>query len=116
MPHVGSCGGSSRSAEGKPARITTDLHPAYRRAIRWIIGRKAWHRTTQYLNNYTEQSHRGREAALLPDARLRELPVSVTLLCRLRCAETVFSESDIAAKLTSRSPSSDDSSSRAGVR
>ena len=46
-------------AEGKPARITTDLHPAYRRAIRWIIGRKAWHRTTQYLNNYTEQSHRG---------------------------------------------------------
>ena len=45
-------------AERKPARITTDLHPAYRRAIRWIIGRKAWHRTTQYLNNYTEQSHR----------------------------------------------------------
>ena len=44
--------------ERKPARITTDLHPAYRRAIRWIIGRKAWHRTTQYLNNYTEQSHR----------------------------------------------------------
>ncbi len=45
-------------AEGRPRRITTDLHPAYRRAIRWIIGRKAWHRTTQYLNNYTEQSHR----------------------------------------------------------
>ncbi len=44
--------------EGKPRRITTDLHPAYRRASRWIIGRKAWHRTTQYLNNYTEQSHR----------------------------------------------------------
>ena len=79
-------------AEGKPARITTDLHPAYRRAIRWIIGRKAWHRTTQYLNNYTEQSHRGvkQRYYLLPDARLRELPVSVTLLCRLRCAETVF--------------------------
>ena len=45
-------------AERKPARVTTDLHPAYRRAIRWIIGRKALHRTTQYLNNYTEQSHR----------------------------------------------------------
>ena len=43
----------------RPRRITTDLHPAYRRAIRWIIGRKARHRTTQYLNNYTEQSHRG---------------------------------------------------------
>ena len=41
----------------KPLRVTTDLHPAYRRAIRWIIGRKAAHRTTQYLNNYTEQSH-----------------------------------------------------------
>ena len=46
-------------ADGRPRRITTDLHPAYRRAIRWIIGRTAWHRTTQCLNNYTEQSHRG---------------------------------------------------------
>ena len=42
----------------KPLRVTTDQHPAYRRAIRWIIGRKALHRTTRYLNNYTEQSHR----------------------------------------------------------
>ena len=46
-------------AERKPFRVTTDKHPSYRRAIRWILGRKAWHRTTQYLNNYTEQSHRG---------------------------------------------------------
>ena len=45
-------------AERNPLRVTTDLHPAYRRAIRWIIGRKALHRTKQYLNNYTEQSHR----------------------------------------------------------
>ena len=45
-------------AERRPARVTTDLHPAYRKAIRWIIGRRAKHRTTQYLNNYTEQSHR----------------------------------------------------------
>ena len=42
----------------KPLRITTDKHPAYRKAIRWIIGRGALHRTAQYLNNYTEQSHR----------------------------------------------------------
>ena len=42
----------------EPARVTTDQHPAYRRAIRWIIGRKALHRTTQHLNNFTEQSHR----------------------------------------------------------
>ncbi len=27
--------------------------------IRWTIGGKARHRTTRYLNNYTEQSHRG---------------------------------------------------------
>ena len=26
--------------------------------IRWILGRKAQHRTAQYLKNYTEQSHR----------------------------------------------------------
>ncbi len=45
-------------AERKPERVTTDRHPAYRRAIRWIVGRKALHRTTQYLNNFTEQSHR----------------------------------------------------------
>ncbi len=44
---------------GRPERVTTDKHPSYRKAIRWIIGRKAVHRTDQYLNNYTEQSHRG---------------------------------------------------------
>ena len=43
----------------RPDRVTTDKHPSYRKAIRWIIGRKAVHRTDQYLNNYTEQSHRG---------------------------------------------------------
>ena len=42
----------------KPLRVTTDRHPAYRRAIRWILGRKVLHRKTRYLNNYTEQSHR----------------------------------------------------------
>ena len=46
------------AAGGKPLRVTTDQHPAYRRAIRWILGRKVLHRTTQYLNNYIEQSHR----------------------------------------------------------
>ncbi len=45
-------------AGGRPRRVTTDLHPAYRRAIRWILGRRVLHRTTQYLNNLTEQSHR----------------------------------------------------------
>ena len=45
-------------AERKPLRVTTDQHPAYRRSIRWILGRKVLHCTTRYLNNYTEQSHR----------------------------------------------------------
>ena len=37
---------------GGPHEVLPPHDPAYRRAIRWIIGRKAWHRTTQYLNNY----------------------------------------------------------------
>ena len=43
----------------KPLRITTDKHPAYTKAIRWIIGRKVLHRHNQYLNNRIEQNHRG---------------------------------------------------------
>ena len=45
-------------AGGKPLRVTTDHHAAYRKAICWILGRKVLHRTDQYLNNLTEQSHR----------------------------------------------------------
>ncbi len=44
--------------ERKPQRVTTDQHPPYRRAIRWILGRKVVHRTNPYLNNLTEQDHR----------------------------------------------------------
>ena len=47
------------SAEQKPLRMTTDKHPAYTRAIRWIVGRKVLHRHNQYLNNRMEQNHRG---------------------------------------------------------
>jgi transposase-like protein len=42
----------------KPARITTDRHPAYREAIRRIVGRKVLHRQNQDLNNRIEQDHR----------------------------------------------------------
>ena len=45
-------------AERKPQRVTTDKHPPYRRAIRWILGRKVRHRCNQYLNNRIEQDHR----------------------------------------------------------
>ena len=46
------------SAGHKPLRLTTDKHPAYTKAIRWIVGRKALHRQNQYLNNRMEQHHR----------------------------------------------------------
>ena len=42
----------------KPLRLTTDHHPAYGKAARWILGRKVWHRNSQYLNNRLEQDHR----------------------------------------------------------
>jgi transposase-like protein len=47
------------SAGLKPLRMTTDKHPAYTKAIRWIVGRKVLHHHNQYLNNRMEQSHRG---------------------------------------------------------
>ena len=46
------------SAGQKPLRMTTDKHPAYTKAIRWIVGRKVLHRQNQYLNNRMEQDHR----------------------------------------------------------
>jgi putative transposase len=46
------------STAQKPLRLTTDKHPAYKKAIRWIVGRKVLHRQNQYLNNRMEQNHR----------------------------------------------------------
>ena len=45
-------------AERTPQRITTDQHPPDRRAICWILGRKARHRCRQDWNPRTEHSHR----------------------------------------------------------
>ena len=45
-------------AQRKPERVTTDPHPPYRRAIRWILGRTVRHRCNRYLNTRTEQSQR----------------------------------------------------------
>jgi hypothetical protein len=39
-----------------PLRVTTDQHPAYGKAIRWILGRKVRHRQSQYLKNRIEQA------------------------------------------------------------
>jgi putative transposase len=42
-----------------PARVTTDGHDSYPRAIRSELGRHVRHRTNRYLNNRLEQDHRG---------------------------------------------------------
>ncbi|MDP6666230.1 MAG: IS6 family transposase [Dehalococcoidia bacterium] len=44
------------NAGGKQLRMTTDKHPAYTKAIRWIVGRKVLHRHNRYLNNRMEGS------------------------------------------------------------
>ena len=46
------------TTDKRPLRLTTDKHPAYTKAIRWIVGRKVLHRHSQYLNNRMEQNHR----------------------------------------------------------
>ena len=42
-----------------PERVTTDGHDAYPRAIRETLGDAVRHRCSRYLNNRTEQDHRG---------------------------------------------------------
>jgi DDE domain len=42
-----------------PARMTTDGHDSYPRAIRTELGEAVRHRTDRYLNNRIEQDHRG---------------------------------------------------------
>ena len=46
------------SAGQKPPRMITDKHPAYRKASRWIVGRKVLHRQNHYLNNRMQQNDR----------------------------------------------------------
>jgi putative transposase len=42
-----------------PARVTTDGHDSYPKAIRTELGEEVRHRTNRYLNNRIEQDHRG---------------------------------------------------------
>ena len=51
--------------ERKPLRVTTDKHPAYRGAIRWILGRKVLHRTSPWEGK--TRSGRPDEAVLASD-------------------------------------------------
>ena len=73
-------------AERKPQRITTDQRPPYRRAIRWILGRKVRHRCSQDLKPPHRAKPPGGEAALRPHAGLRKIRVRRALLFRVRCA------------------------------
>jgi putative transposase len=51
---------SAKTVTGiSPARVTTDGHDSYPRAIRTELGRHVRHRTSRYLNNRLEQDHRG---------------------------------------------------------
>jgi putative transposase len=51
---------SAKTVSGvTPARVTTDGHDAYPRAIRTELGRQVRHRMSCYLNNRLEQDHRG---------------------------------------------------------
>ena len=43
----------------RPDRVTTDGHGSYPRAIRTVLGKAIWHRTSIYLNTRLEQDHRG---------------------------------------------------------
>ena len=51
---------SARTATGiTPARVTTDGHDSYLKAIQTELGGHVRHRTSRYLNNWIEQDHRG---------------------------------------------------------
>jgi transposase-like protein len=58
---------SARAVTGViPARVTTDGHDSYPRAIRTVLGDHVKHRTSQYLNNRIEQDHRGIKSRYRP--------------------------------------------------
>ena len=58
---------SARTVTGvTPARVTTDGHDSYPRAIRTERGRAVRHRTSRYLNNRLERDHRGLKGQYRP--------------------------------------------------
>ena len=54
-------------------RVTTDAHALHRRAIRWILARKVWHRRRHHLYNLTEQDHRAAKRRYYPVLGFRSL-------------------------------------------
>jgi putative transposase len=56
----------------KPKVVTTDKHDSYPEAIRKTIGKKVKHRTSRYLNNFCEQSHRPLKERYYPYQHFRK--------------------------------------------
>ena len=64
-----------------PARVTTNGHDAYPRAIRTELGCQARHRTSCYLNNRLEQDHHGIKGRCRPMLGLKST-ASAARCCR----------------------------------
>jgi transposase-like protein len=64
-----------------PARVTTDGHDSYPRAIRTELGEGVKHRTNRYLNNRIEQDHRGIKGRYRPMRGFKS-PDSAACFCR----------------------------------
>ena len=76
---------SAKAVNGvTPARVTTDGHDSYPRAIRTELGEGVKHRTNQYLNNRIEQEHRGIKGRVRTDEGLQKLSIRVALLSMFR--------------------------------
>ena len=67
-----------------PARVTTDGHDSYPRAIRTELDAGVKHRTNQYLNNRIEQDHRGIKGRYGPYAWLQKSRVRIALRSMFR--------------------------------
>src|SRR4051794_8976133 len=86
---------SAVSVTGKiPCRVTSDGHDSYPRAIQEVLGNKAEHRCSAYLNRRIEQDHRGIKQAVLSDAGLWCL-FGAALLPRFRTDAAILSSAPI---------------------
>ncbi len=73
---------SARAVTGStPARVTTDGHDSYPKAIRTELGDDVRHRTNRYLNNRIERDHRGIKDRYRPMLGFKS-GVSATRFCR----------------------------------
>jgi putative transposase len=73
---------SAKTVNGiTPARVTTDRHDSYPRAIDTELGKHVRHRTNRYLNNRIEQDHRGIKGRYQPMRGFKS-PSSAASFCR----------------------------------